>query len=116
MLTSPEFWVSLGTLIITVVAPILAFVFRLSTQLTTAMIEFKLIGTQQAVELTAIKETIEQMRVVLATIAVDRETVRGMDRRNDDRFRQIDQALMEIRRDIHNLRRGVGIQREPDAQ
>jgi hypothetical protein len=116
MLTSPEFWVSLGTLVIAVVAPILAFVLRLSSQLTTATVQFTLVGQQQATELTAIKDTIDQMRAVLAAVAVDRETVRGMDQRNNDRFRNLEQTLLEIRRDINDVRRGRGLITEPSTQ
>jgi hypothetical protein len=89
-------------------AEIIALVLTLGTilwRLSAATTTFTLIGNRQADEIREMKISMDKMEAAVAAIAVQDVKLVNMDRRfdqtdkrNDDRFKMIEQAIDDIRR------------------
>lgn len=89
-----EAWIGLAGIIVTVLAGAAGVIYRLSSATT----EFKLIGEQQAREITKITQAIDKLELVVSAIAVDRERAAGTERR-----------VEKLEKWYDELRRGIGV-------
>jgi hypothetical protein len=89
-----EAWVGMAAILLTLMTGAVSVIYRLSSATT----EFKLIGQQQAREISKITESVEKMEVAVVAIAVDRERAAMLERR-----------VEKLERWYDELRRGIGV-------